>query len=308
MGMETAEQQERALNELGVNDLRALIEDTLAYFERMVHAPEDEPWRCTIIANEPKQGENDTASLKLRVSAPQSNGARLLITYKASSPFKVTTCTGKVDSLLTNTSSTNTSSTNTSSTKASCQLEAYGNLLDYLIVQLCQALCVPRAPHYMVCCMKLHVNEALVDKHMQLLESKEMGTFALVNGKQAQRCAFRVRFIPAKNREPCLYYSDKDGKEKKLLPKLKALADLSVPTMPEGIDYIQHAFRRSQDTNYVQHPAVAKALHLLLQHAGLAEMDEEVRQRAEVILAQQTAAHKSTRGKPESGTVFGLGG
>ena len=264
---------------LTIEDIRESIENVITYMCQIVNNNyiEGEKWKCE--KNEKKIEEKDgqiTFHVQASSPSPQRNYVDIRVKYDTDTHI-VIKCTGTMHSPL-----------HAPRAPQTVQLCSFGDILDFMIVHLCTSLCVPRAMYYIVHCMKLCVDSELVDKQIVIHESSEDGEFMLENPLLGKKCCLKMELLHGG--VPTLHCCPTVPKGKPI--KLEVPRNTLMTLVGSKVDYIQHAFCRSENIQYIQHPDVANALFIMLQTIGLGKMDSELREQAQQLLSQQPADTK----------------
>ena len=273
--------------DLTATELRAIVGSVCAYLERIVnsgshHSPK---WACVMTEEPPPPENND----KLTLRATTSTGAYAIVVGTIKDLETIELCVGVMHSplLLPDTPALDKLSLLAADDPP---LLTFSELMDYMIVHLCPAMCAPRALYYIINSMKLCLPPKSVDAQLTIREKH--GEFVLRNTQTRQKCGMRLSIIDDASGEPTLYYYEKSKKlvaeKRKKLPTPSASAGLPL----KGFDFVQHAFRRDAAVEYIQHPHVTEALTAALTTIGLAGLDTGLRKDAEALLRQTRADYK----------------
>ena len=227
---------------LTTDEVKAAVADTLRYLQQIVN--DSEAWLCEISTEE----LDDDVSI-VTVSA---NAQKALVRIAPD------TCDGFMQSPL----------------KQASQAEwvpllSFADLLDFLIVHLCPAVCVPRAICYIIHTMRLCLPPDIVDAQIAIDEID--GEFTVRNPRDKKTHSFRLKVVDG---QPTLHY----GKKQKQL-KVPGIA-----ITHDNTDFVQHAFYKQPGIRYVQHPDVGRGLNKLLKKIGLAGMDASIKKETERLL------------------------
>ena len=256
---------------LTVDEMQCTVDNIILYLKRIVDNNDsigEQKWECDSTTQTDTEGE-----IVLRAQAGPNHATVIHVTYDTDT-LLVTSCVGLMQSplLLPEPSARHV------------PLQAFGELLDFMIVHLCPAMCVPRALYYVVHCMKMCLPPELVDAQISIDETD--GEFLLQNTKARRRCTLKLQLDA--HGTPALYMITTTRKKATMITRKVDTAFEPMPPQPEGIDFVQHAFCGAKNTQYVQHPLVAQALRVVLNEIGLARMDAEMRTHAETLLLPVT--------------------
>jgi len=227
---------------LTTQEVKAAVEDTMLYLQQIVN--DSQAWQCDI----------STEELELCIVTVTANAQSAIVRIAPS------LCEGLMNSPL----------KHKDGAEEWAPLQNFADLLDFLIVHLCPAMCVPRAIYYIIHTMRLCLPPDIVDAQITIDEID--GEFTIRNPRDEKKHSFRLKVVDG---QPTLHY----GKAKML--KVPGIAPLQPDT-----DFVQHAFspKAAQGIRYVQHPDVARGLNKLLKKVGLAGMEASMKREAARLL------------------------
>ena len=235
---------------LTTQEVKAAVEDTLLYLQQIVN--DSQAWQCDI----------STEELETCIVTVKANAQRAIVRIAPS------VCEGLMNSPL----------KHKDGAEEWAPLQNFADLLDFLIVHLCPAMCVPRAIYYIIHTMRLCLPPDIVDAQITIDEID--GEFTIRNPSDEKKHSFRLKVVDG---QPTLHY----GKAKML--KVPGIAPLEPDT-----DFVQHAFYKQPAATqwptegggirYVQHPDVARGLNKLLKKVGLAGMEASMKREAARLL------------------------
>ena len=219
---------------LTTQEVKAAVIDTLHYLQEIVN--DDNGWLCKI-STEELMGQ-------VSIVTVSANAQKAIVRITPAA------CDGFMLSPLTH-----------ASQGEWAPLFSFADLLDFLIVHLCPAMCVPRAIYYIIHTMRMCMLPSAVDAQIAIEE--KAGVFTLHNPREKKACEFSLKVVDG---EPVLFY----GKGKTMRAPQRA-------QLAPDTDFVQHAFYKQPNVRYVQHPDVDKGLKKLLKKVGLAGMDEAMK-------------------------------
>lgn len=227
---------------LTTQEVKAAVIDTLHYLQEIVN--DDNGWLCKI-STEELMGQ-------VSIVTVSANAQKAIVRITPAA------CDGFMLSPLTH-----------ASQGEWAPLFSFADLLDFLIVHLCPAMCVPRAIYYIIHTMRLCLPPDMVDAQVSIDEID--GEFTIQNPRDKKSHSFRLKVVDG---QPTLH----SGKAQ------RALRVPGIAPLEPGTDFVQHAFYKQPDIRYVQHPDVGKGVNKLLKKIGLAGMDASIKRETERLL------------------------
>lgn len=231
--------------------LHAAIDNVLDYMEGFFEE-EETPKKHFTMSQEFSNPESECIIIKPSVGAHQVN---LQIKYKEKEEEedpKLESCVGLMQSPF----------WETDAKPQEVKIVAFGDLIDYMVLHLCPALCVPRALYYLLHVLNEAISPDMVDQYIAISENN--GNFVVCNKTQSMEVVLKL------NPQFVLCVQD---------VAVPLVLTRPHPPLRQGCDYLEHAFARDlQIKSYEQHPAVLAILRRILLDIGLNQMHLQIQQ------------------------------